>query len=466
MGFVRRPTSGCDQDFAHQQGQLDDVNATLSVAVKKLATAEAAFESYLQGKDPLNEEQWRALSAAKVDDEAFDGDPKLLRMIRVSCLADSVATLQRQRDVANSELVAKREELDDARRRFEFEDAQHSGCTWNCSVKRAAPFYEKRRLHESKVDQQLQQLQLVEQRLHVARQKVAQLQAESPSGRSRRSRQLDELSLQSFEIAGGEPALDEWHSPGRPEESDGRVRFLCYLRWSRRRAGGTLLGDLFRAAGCQMRNVSAIEREVARTAQFRSPETLGSAELAADAKLHARGLGQTMDWFKGRLEVLHARETRHGFLQDVFSVSLQLPKWMSGSGWLLLGSCPVLGAERLLQRSAAGVKLRGISGDGPMKEGSLGGLPILKQYNTRLSKLNSSVRRSHLPGAPWFGPRRVRLLLALMAGMLLTALDRCLSPFAAVIGGCLETLLLLLRAGFASIWICDWRLQELWRKKT
>ncbi|CAK9060596.1 unnamed protein product, partial [Durusdinium trenchii] len=207
------------QDFAHQQGQLDDVNATLSVAVKKLATAEAAFESYLQGKDPLNEEQWRALSAAKVDDEAFDGDPKLLRMIRVSCLADSVATLQRQRDVANSELVAKREELDDARRRFEFEDAQHSGCTWNCSVKRAAPFYEKRRLHESKVDQQLQQLQLVEQRLHVARQKVAQLQAESPSGRSRRSRQLDELSLQSFEIAGGEPALDEWHSCNEDEDS-------------------------------------------------------------------------------------------------------------------------------------------------------------------------------------------------------------------------------------------------------
>lgn len=34
---------------------------------------------------------------------------------------------------------------------------------------------------------------------------------------------MDELSLQSFEIAGGEPALDEWHSPGRPEESDGRV---------------------------------------------------------------------------------------------------------------------------------------------------------------------------------------------------------------------------------------------------
>ena len=42
----------------------------------------------------------------------------------------------------------------------------------------------------------------------------------------------------------------------------------------------------------------------------------------------------------------------------------------------------------------------------PFFQGSLGGLPILKQYNTRLSKLNSSVRRSHLPGAPWFGPRR------------------------------------------------------------
>ncbi|CAK9060595.1 unnamed protein product [Durusdinium trenchii] len=208
---------------------------------------------------------------------------------------------------------------------------------------------------------------------------------------------------------------------------------------------------------------------MSRRSSARWPARLNFARqswgAAADAKLHARGV-----------RAQSARETRHGFLQDVvksiviwtlccllqcslvwalahFSVSLQLPKWMSGSGWLLLGSCPVLGAERLLQRSAAGVKLRGISGDGPMKEVPSRCFPAI-------------ILLPALPGAPWFGPRRVRLLLALMAGMLLTALDRCLSPFAAVIGGCLETLLLLLRAGFASIWICDWRLQELWRKKT
>lgn len=81
-------------------------------------------------------------------------------------------------------------------------------------MKRAASFYEKRRLHELKVDQQLSQLQLVERRLADARQRVAELQAESPVRHRRRqggsagwldrsqSRQLDELSLQSFEIAG------------------------------------------------------------------------------------------------------------------------------------------------------------------------------------------------------------------------------------------------------------------------
>ena len=72
--------------------------------------------------------------------------------------------------------------------------------TWNCSVKRAACFYEKRRLHELKVDQQLHQLQRVERRLAAARQRLADLQKESPV--RRQSRQLDELSLQSFEIAG------------------------------------------------------------------------------------------------------------------------------------------------------------------------------------------------------------------------------------------------------------------------
>lgn len=202
------------QDFAHQQGELDEVNKKLEVAVKNLATAEAAFEAFLQGSDPLSKQQWEDLAPAKAEEvDAVCDDPKLLRMIRVSWLGDAVASLQRHRDLACSELSMKRDELDECRRRFEFEDLQHSGCTWNCSVKRAAPFYEKRRLHESKVDHQLQQLQIVEHRLKEARQRVILLQAESPDGKSRsRSCQLDEMSLQSFEIAGGEPAQDEFQS--------------------------------------------------------------------------------------------------------------------------------------------------------------------------------------------------------------------------------------------------------------
>jgi len=202
------------QDFAHQQGELDEVNKKLEVAVKNLATAEAAFEAFLRGSDTLTDQQWEDLAAKAGEADAEQvADPKLLRMIRVSWLGDAVASLQRNRDLAYAELTAKRDELDECRRRFEFEDLQHSGCTWNCSVKRAAPFYEKRRLHELKVDQQLQRLQVVEARLHDARKRVAELQAQSPEGKSRsQSRQLDEMSLQSFEIAGGEPAQDEFQS--------------------------------------------------------------------------------------------------------------------------------------------------------------------------------------------------------------------------------------------------------------
>ncbi|CAE7290410.1 SFH4 [Symbiodinium natans] len=204
------------QDFASQQGELDRVNADLEAAVKNLAKAEAAFEAFLRGSDALSDQQWEELAPAKVGEEndaELDNDPKLLRMIRVSRLGDTVANLQTRRDREAAELGMKREELEEARRRFEYEDQAHSACTWNCSVKRAAPFYEKRRLHELKVDQQLTQLHSVERRLHEARKHLAEVQgAESPVSAKRRSqsRQLDELSLQSFEIAGGEPCEDEF----------------------------------------------------------------------------------------------------------------------------------------------------------------------------------------------------------------------------------------------------------------
>lgn len=215
------------QDFAEQQGVLDRVNLELEVAVKNLAKAETAFEAFLRGSDALSDQQWEELAPAKVGDEndaELDSDPKLLRMIRVSRLGDTVANLQTRRDREVGELTLKRDELEEARRRFESEDQMHSACTWNCSVKRAAPFYEKRRLHEFKVDQQLTQLHAVERRLSEARKHLAEVQgAESPASVKRRSqsRQIDELSLQSFEIAGAEPAHDEFLSCDEASSDEG-----------------------------------------------------------------------------------------------------------------------------------------------------------------------------------------------------------------------------------------------------
>jgi len=98
----------------------------------------------------------------------------------------------------------------------------HSTCTWNCSVKRAAPFYEKLRMHETAVDAQLSVLRSIERRLQRQRQQVAALQVAEGDVcgfpvnlvTAMRSRQLDEMSLQSFEIAGAEPAQDEFLSCG------------------------------------------------------------------------------------------------------------------------------------------------------------------------------------------------------------------------------------------------------------
>eukprot|EP00434_Breviolum_minutum_P018391 symbB.v1.2.016225.t1/scaffold1230.1/size216073/5 len=216
-----------------------------------------------------------------------------------------------------------------------------------------------------------------------------------------------------------------------------------------------------------MRNVSALEREVARSARARETDvsnaSRGSSQDEKSSRVTATGHAQ-------------ARELRHAALNDVvksvvvwtlcsllhcgliwalahFTVSLHLPKRMSGSVWLLLGWMPVALSEWILQRSAMGIKLHGISGDGPLKLCGQAPLPAI-------------VLLPPLPGSPWFGSRRVRLLLSLVAGSALAALDWSLSPFAAAVGGCSLTALLLLRAAFASIWICDFRLQQLWRKKT
>ncbi|CAE8636016.1 unnamed protein product, partial [Polarella glacialis] len=82
-----------------------------------------------------------------------------------------------------------------------------------------------------------------------------------------------------------------------------------------------------------------------------------------------------------------AREVRHAVLHDAvrgvifwallafqlaglswilahYTVSLQLTFHVSGSCWALLGSIPLCCAERLLQRTAAGMKMHGLAGDG------------------------------------------------------------------------------------------------------
>ncbi|CAJ1434535.1 unnamed protein product [Effrenium voratum] len=208
-----------------------------------------------------------------------------------------------------------------------------------------------------------------------------------------------------------------------------------------------------------MRKVSAIEREVARSARAHS-------ESGTKAAKDGSGCGSATSQVQ--------REARHAALQDVvkavvvwtvfallhcslvwalahFTISLQLSKHTTGVGWMLLGCAPVCTAERVLQRTAAGIKLRGISGDGPVRCFS--------------APLPAILVLPALPGAPWFGSRRVRLALGLAAGVWLAAVDRFASPFLAAVAGCSEAVLLLLRAAFAAIWICDWRLQQLWRKK-
>eukprot|EP00933_Yihiella_yeosuensis_P065243 TRINITY_DN6895_c0_g2_i1.p1 TRINITY_DN6895_c0_g2~~TRINITY_DN6895_c0_g2_i1.p1 ORF type:complete len:470 (-),score=119.74 TRINITY_DN6895_c0_g2_i1:36-1445(-) len=217
------------QEFAWQREEVEQATKQFEVTVKSLNRAEAAFESYLEGKDLLTEEEWDQLAPAKAGDEEAeaqlqDADPKLRRALRVSRLADQVTILQRRRDAACAEMANKSQELEDAKRRFELEEARHSGCTWNCSVKRAAPFYEKRRLHEQKVDSQMRQLCVVEKRLVEARNQVAVIEGQSfqsPTGSLNRSRrQLDELSLQSFEIRGGQAAEDEFLSCDELSDDD------------------------------------------------------------------------------------------------------------------------------------------------------------------------------------------------------------------------------------------------------
>eukprot|EP00929_Paragymnodinium_shiwhaense_P087690 TRINITY_DN47833_c0_g1_i1.p1 TRINITY_DN47833_c0_g1~~TRINITY_DN47833_c0_g1_i1.p1 ORF type:complete len:659 (+),score=209.35 TRINITY_DN47833_c0_g1_i1:145-2121(+) len=215
------------QEFARQQEEMDNVNRELEVAVKNLSRCEAAFEAFLCGKaENLSEEEWERIAPTRASDlehEAVAGDPRLIRSLRVSSLADRVTSLQWRRDTAGLDLKAKSKELDEVRGRFEAQQQQHSLCVWNCSVKRAQPFYDKRRLHEASIEAQQAGLQKAEREVQLAREKLAALhfhehqQQRGADGMPlrpflKRTYSVDEMSLQSFEIAGGQPGDDEFMS--------------------------------------------------------------------------------------------------------------------------------------------------------------------------------------------------------------------------------------------------------------
>jgi len=213
------------QEYVRQHDEVALVTKYFEKAMRDLTRAEAALEVCGRGlQGELTQEQWDELCPLPEEAKEAASDQRLDRMYRVSLLANQVTTLQRQRDAARVQLKVKDHEVDKARRNFQQEEALHKGCTVNCSVKRAAPFYERRKVHESTVEAQLAALHAAERRLHDARHRVVQLQMEekggrvSPSNRSvvsalyRRTCNFDEMSLQSFEITGGEPGEEDFLS--------------------------------------------------------------------------------------------------------------------------------------------------------------------------------------------------------------------------------------------------------------
>merc|ERR1712178_37714 len=183
------------QEFARQQDEVDLVSGHFDISVKNLSMAESAFEKFCMGdvSGDLNEAIWEQLvplSDISSTHSEIPNDPKLLRAYRISVLADKVCTFQRQREAAVQQLEVKKREFMRARSRFEEEEALHRGCTWNCSVKRAQVYFEKRKLHEGIIDAQLHRLHAVEQELYAARHRVvelkvgAQRKTRSPSCRS------------------------------------------------------------------------------------------------------------------------------------------------------------------------------------------------------------------------------------------------------------------------------------------
>lgn len=217
------------QDYARQRAEVVDVGARLGLAKRTLSSVEAA----LRGDDRLPEEEWVRIAplpdeeggepapeaALLVEEGGADG--RLVHALRMSVLADRVASLQRRRDATDAELAARIRDVDECRARFEREEQLHGGCTWNCSVRRAAPFQEARRLHEVRVETQRAELGVLEARLQEARRALAELQ-----GAQLPWQDLDDASPQHFEIPAGAPAEDEWgscFSSDIPSDDEGNI---------------------------------------------------------------------------------------------------------------------------------------------------------------------------------------------------------------------------------------------------
>mmetsp|Transcript_13771 Transcript_13771/g.26243 ORF Transcript_13771/g.26243 Transcript_13771/m.26243 type:complete len:702 (-) Transcript_13771:106-2211(-) len=212
---------------AKQQEEADHIECELEKATVNLEMAEAAFQSCLAGnEDALSDAQWDRLAPLPEDvSAAVTVDAHLRRSFRVSALTDRVASLHSRHATALTELAAAIQEVEKAEQRFTEIDLTHSRCGRNCSVRRAAPFFEKRQAHEDLVEAQLTMLQAVERRLHQAHldlkaQQEAQLRAAqvetSPAATFQaatfRTVSGDEMSLKCFELSGAEPKEDEYLS--------------------------------------------------------------------------------------------------------------------------------------------------------------------------------------------------------------------------------------------------------------
>lgn len=136
-----------------------------------------------------------------------------------------------------------------------------------------------------------------------------------------------------------------------------------------------------------------------------------------------------------------------------WTVRNSLQPRVAGPLWAVLGAAPAWFSEGMLRRSAMGLRWRvGGCVTGPLR--ARPGEPDARlEFGLPL-----------LPGAPWFGHPSTRKVCALALGAVLGALDCYISPLAAAVGGTTLSALFLVRAAYASIWICEWRVKQIWRK--